>query len=220
MHRLCGRELGLAFEDVGDPFGLGFGERRDRSERLDQADEVQPWTVGVDDAAVVRDLVIRPGDEAVVEEWEADLVAGAVDDEVEFLCAAVGKCGRAWRSDRSCAPAWGPGAAACRPIESQAIIIPAGACSPSRRNSAPCLPAGGCRLAPVVAELPLRQETRPRVDSVRMRCCPSSFAGATSTPYDCRASVGCRTWCSTRCRVRACGHPTHESISAAIPAWR
>jgi hypothetical protein len=52
-------------------------------------DEVQPGVVGIDHAVVQGDLVVLRGDQVRVEEREADLVAGAVDDRVDLFDGAV-----------------------------------------------------------------------------------------------------------------------------------
>ena len=54
-----------------------------------QPDEEEAVELGVDDAAVERDAVVGRVQELVVEEREGDLVARAVDDQVELLGGAV-----------------------------------------------------------------------------------------------------------------------------------
>jgi hypothetical protein len=44
------RAARAAVEQVGDPFGLGLGDRHDRAERLDEADEVEARVLDRDDA--------------------------------------------------------------------------------------------------------------------------------------------------------------------------
>ena len=70
---------------------LRLGERHDRPERLDEADEVEAGVLDRDDPAVERQPVVGRREDLRVEEREGDLVAGAVDDEVDLLLAAVGE---------------------------------------------------------------------------------------------------------------------------------
>ena len=74
---------------VADPLRLRLGERHRRPQRLQQGDEVQAGQRGMEDAPVEREVVAGRGDQRGVEEREADLVAGAVDDDVRALLAAV-----------------------------------------------------------------------------------------------------------------------------------
>ena len=76
---------------IAHPRALGLGERHDRAERLQQADEVEAGDVGVEDAPEQLDVVVGRGEQVVVEEGEGDLVAGAVDDDVGVRLAAVGE---------------------------------------------------------------------------------------------------------------------------------
>ena len=65
----------------------------------------RPGEVGVKHAPEQRQVVVGRGDQRGVEEREADLVAGAVDDDVRRLLAAVGEDDACARSAARCS-AW------------------------------------------------------------------------------------------------------------------
>ena len=81
----------LAAQVRGDPLRLRLGERHDRADRLQQPDEREARVARREDAAVEVDPVVRRGEQALVEEREADLVARAVDDDVGVHPLAVGE---------------------------------------------------------------------------------------------------------------------------------
>src|SRR5436190_893917 len=88
-HLVVGWERGLARQQVGHPLGLGFGQRHHRAERLEQSDEVEAVEVRWHDHLVERHFVLLGLEHLGRQERERDAVAGAPDDRVDRLRAAV-----------------------------------------------------------------------------------------------------------------------------------
>ena len=70
---------------------LDLGYRHYRPDRLHEPDEVQPGKRWRGDAVVERDVSIIGARHGTIEKREADLVAGAVDHNINLLSAAIGE---------------------------------------------------------------------------------------------------------------------------------
>src|SRR5205807_20336 len=76
-------------EPPAGELGLALGEREDRRYRLAESDEAEVVKPRLEHPLVQRQDIARCRDELRIEEWEADLVAGRIDDRVDPLDASV-----------------------------------------------------------------------------------------------------------------------------------
>src|SRR5687768_4151404 len=83
------RQPYLAAEVAGDEFRLQLSRLHDRTERLVEPDEEQVRNTGRHGVHPEWHVVVAHRQEIVVEERERDLVAGAPDDRVDRLAAAI-----------------------------------------------------------------------------------------------------------------------------------
>ena len=82
-------------QEPGDPVRLRLGQGHRRAQRLQQRQEEHVVDLGMEHPAVQRQVVVGGRDQVLVEEREGDLVAGAVDDEVDVLLdRAIGEAHR------------------------------------------------------------------------------------------------------------------------------